>query len=87
MKFKITLLAFSFLQLTSAFAQNGWQNLFDGKSLNGWKQLTGTATYQVTDGAIAGTTVLNSPIHFLSAIKSLPVILFSNSKQRLKIPL
>jgi hypothetical protein len=52
----------------SLFAQsshNGWTNLFDGKSLNGWKKLAGTADYQISNGAIVGTTVPNSPNTFL----------------------
>jgi hypothetical protein len=37
-----------------------WQTLFDGKTLNGWKKLSGSATYRVEDGAIVGTTELDS---------------------------
>lgn len=40
-------------------------SLFDGKTLNGWKRLAGTADYAVEDGAIVGTTVLNSGNTFL----------------------
>ncbi|MDN5285791.1 MAG: hypothetical protein JWR38_2065 [Mucilaginibacter sp.] len=43
-------------------AQN---KLFDGKTLNGWKRLAGTADYKVEDGQIVGTTVLNSGNTFL----------------------
>ncbi|MDB5139370.1 MAG: hypothetical protein JWR12_1286 [Mucilaginibacter sp.] len=39
--------------------------LFDGKTLKGWKRLAGTADYKVEDGAIVGTTVLNSGNTFL----------------------
>ena len=55
------------LHLTSLSAQpaGNWQNLFDGKTLNGWKRLAGTATYKVADGAIVGTTVANSGNTFL----------------------
>lgn len=42
-----------------------WQDLFDGKSLNGWKRLAGTADYKVEDGVIVGTTVMNSGNTFL----------------------
>jgi hypothetical protein len=61
------LFAFVFLFLTaSSFAQsNNWQSLFDGKTLNGWKQLTGTASYTVENGQIVGTTVQGSPNSFL----------------------
>ena len=55
--------------IVTAYSQSGWQSLFDGKTLTGWKQLTGTADYKVEDGAIVGTTVLNSPNSFLVANK------------------
>jgi hypothetical protein len=44
---------------------SGWVSLFDGKTLNGWKQATGTATYTAENGQIVGTTVVNSPNSFL----------------------
>ena len=50
-------------------AEKGWINLFDGKTLKGWKQLTGTATYTVEDGVIVGTTVAGSPNSFLATEK------------------
>ena len=43
----------------------GWQNLFDGKTLNGWKRVAGTADYKVENGVIVGTTVMNSGNTFL----------------------
>ena len=43
----------------------GWTNLFDGKTLKGWKQATGKATYKVENGEIVGTTVAHSPNSFL----------------------
>jgi sugar phosphate isomerase/epimerase len=43
-----------------------WENLFDGKTLNGWEQIQGTAKYVVKEGMIVGTTVLNSPNSFLA---------------------
>lgn len=42
-----------------------WNNLFDGKTLNGWKRLAGTAEYKVENGAIVGSTVVNSGNTFL----------------------
>jgi hypothetical protein len=42
-----------------------WISLFDGKTLNGWVQKNGTATYEVVDGAIRGTTNTGSPNSFL----------------------
>jgi hypothetical protein len=49
----------------NAQSSGGWQNLFDGKTLNGWKRLAGKAEYKVEDGAIVGTTVMNSGNTFL----------------------
>jgi hypothetical protein len=46
-------------------AQVGWRPLFNGKTLDGWAQLNGTAPYAVVDGAIVGTTVVASPNSFL----------------------
>lgn len=42
-----------------------WEMLFDGKSLDGWEQRGGQAKYEVKDGCIVGTTVLNTPNSFL----------------------
>jgi hypothetical protein len=44
---------------------DAWQNLFDGKTLTGWKRLAGTADYKVEDGAIVGTSVAGSGNTFL----------------------
>ncbi len=46
-----------------------WQSLFDGKTLDGWVQRNGKAKYTVEDGAIVGTTVLNTPNSFLCTEK------------------
>jgi len=51
---------------TALLAQDaGWTDLFDGKTLNGWKRLAGTADYKVENGTIVGTTVFNSGNSFL----------------------
>lgn len=42
-----------------------WMDLFDGKTLNGWIQHNGFATYRVADGAIVGRTSAGSPNSFL----------------------
>ncbi|MEM9379040.1 MAG: DUF1080 domain-containing protein [Planctomycetota bacterium] len=44
---------------------DGWIELFDGKTLEGWTQRNGSATYAVEDGAIVGTTAKGSPNSFL----------------------
>lgn len=42
-----------------------WTVLFDGTTLDGWEQKNGTATYEVKDGAILGSTAEGSPNSFL----------------------
>lgn len=65
---KLILIALTTIAGHALFAQetaDGWTNLFDGKTLNGWKKLSGNAEYKVEDGAITGKTLLNSPNTFL----------------------
>ncbi|MCP4378458.1 MAG: DUF1080 domain-containing protein, partial [bacterium] len=45
-------------------------SLFDGKTLDGWKQLGGKGKYEVKDGAIVGSSVPNTPNSFLCTKKS-----------------
>lgn len=49
--------------------ENGWVSLFDGRTLDGWVQHNGTATYRVEDGAILGRTSEGSPNSFLCTTK------------------
>ncbi len=51
-------------------AQGEWISLFDGKTLDGWEQKNGTATYEVKEGAILGSTADGSPNSFLCSKKS-----------------
>ena len=51
-------------------SDNGWVSLFDGKSLDGWKQINGTAKYSVKDGAIIGWTAEGSPNSFLCTARN-----------------
>lgn len=64
-------LAILLLIASSLFAEDTpqWQELFDGKTLNGWQQLNGTARYEVRDGMIVGTTVPGSANSFLCTKK------------------
>lgn len=51
-------------------AQAGeWIELFNGKDLSGWTQRNGTATYDVKDGTLVGTTADGSPNSFLCSDK------------------
>jgi hypothetical protein len=51
------------------FSQEKWESLFNGKTTTGWKVLNGTAEYTVKDGAIVGTSKLNTPNTFLATKK------------------
>ncbi len=44
---------------------DGWEYLFNGKNLDGWKQLGGCAKFEVINGEIVGTTVPNTLNSFL----------------------
>jgi len=50
-------------------AGDGWVALFDGKTLTGWVQKNGTATYRVEDGTVVGKTSPGSPNSFLCTKK------------------
>ena len=70
MKFVLTWIATLPLIAGVAHAANDeWQSLFDGKSLNGWKVINGSAGYEVVDGAIVGTTKAGTPNSFLATDK------------------
>jgi hypothetical protein len=49
-----------------ASAADGWVALFDGRTLDGWVQRNGRATYRVADGAVVGRTSEGSPNSFLA---------------------
>ena len=66
---KQSILTLAGFLLTSAIFSQSWTPLFDGKTLNGWKRLAGTAEYTVEDGAIVGTNVPNSGNTFLVSEK------------------
>lgn len=57
------------LIVSPAVADENWVNLFDGKTLKGWTQKNGTATYRVEDGCIVGKTAEGSPNSFLCSNK------------------
>ncbi len=49
--------------------RDGWINLFDGETLNGWVQMNGWHTYTLEDGAIVGRTAEGSPNSFLCSLQ------------------
>ncbi len=60
------------IQTTPSTAQDapeGFTSLFDGKTLKGWEQKNGTATYEVVDGTVKGTTAQGSPNSFMCTTK------------------
>lgn len=59
------------IALTSSLIaeEAAWVSMFNGKSLAGWTQKNGYATYAVVDGAIQGTTAKGSPNSFLCTVR------------------
>ncbi|MDM1294171.1 DUF1080 domain-containing protein [Sphingobacterium sp. N143] len=46
-------------------SEKGWVNLFDGKTLNGWKSVGGKAPYTIEGDAIVGRMTKGTPNSFL----------------------
>lgn len=67
---RLKLLTSLVLVLMSTTVNAQWQKLFNGKNLEGWKQLNGKAKYEVVNGEIVGTTVFGEPNSFLATEKS-----------------
>ncbi len=55
---------------TSPALEDGWINLFNGETLDGWSIHSGKAKYHVEDGCIVGQAVPNSPNSFLCTEKT-----------------
>jgi len=64
---KVTLVPTLIIFCSCSYSQTTakWINLFDGKTLSGWKKGAGNAEYRVEGGIIVGTTVMPSPNSFL----------------------
>jgi Domain of Unknown Function (DUF1080) len=58
------------IDANSQSEDEGWISLFNGKNLDGWKQLNGSAEYKVVNGEIIGKSKLNTPNSFLSTTKN-----------------
>lgn len=61
----LTKILFLFYILPLSAQNENWQSLFDGKSLKGWTQFTGTGLFTVENDMIVGSTVKDSPNSFL----------------------
>ena len=70
-----------------SIAQNGFINLFDGKTLNGWKHVIGTGEYTVENNMIVGTTVANSPNTFLATEKEYSNFILELSAMYFSLPI
>lgn len=66
MKKNLSLLLFITVILTGCTSNDGWTYLFNGKDLKGFKQLNGQAPFEVIDGCIVGTSVMDQPNSFLA---------------------
>lgn len=62
---KIAAIALCAMLAMPATAQN-WKPLFNGRNLNGWKQLNGKAAFKVEDGTIVGRPKMGEPNTFLA---------------------
>ncbi len=64
---KIVLLVTTLMFMMSSCVQGPkWQELFNGKDLQGWEKLNGTAEYIVEDNTIIGISAMNTPNTFLA---------------------
>ncbi len=54
---------------TGKKGQPNWQELFNGRDFTGWVQKGGEAVYEIADGVIIGTSVMNTGNSFLCTDK------------------
>ena len=66
---KTVIIALCLLCSAGMHAQK-WTSIFNGNDLSGWKQVTGSATYEVKDGCIVGTGTESKINSFLATEKS-----------------
>jgi hypothetical protein len=80
MKPKSFLLALLFTSLSAAaFAENGWQTLFNGKDLTGWRANYYSNSWSVVDGTIrAKTTKASSHLFFVGDKPEGEFVAFTN---------
>ncbi len=71
MKKNILMLIAVFMILASCKQQGPeWKDLFNGKNLDGWVKLNGTAEYRVVDDMIVGVSEMNTPNTFLATTET-----------------
>ena len=61
----VCFLALAFRGVTANSAESGWNDLFNGKNLDGWVQRGGKAKYRVEDRQLIGSSSPNTPNSFL----------------------
>ena len=66
MKTLLTFAALSLALLCSCRSGDGWQQLFNGKDLTGFKQLGGEAPYKAEDGCLVGVAATGQPNSYLA---------------------
>jgi hypothetical protein len=66
MKTYLQLSVLFMLSLSACQSGDGWQQLFNGKDLTGFKQLNGQAPFRVEAGCLIGTSVSGQPNSFLA---------------------
>ena len=76
MSTRSVILASLVLLAARAGAENGWTSLFNGRNLDGWVQLNGTALYVVESGQLVGRCVGGSPNSFLCTTKEFGDFIF-----------
>lgn len=69
MKYKYLLLSLVVCTLTQPVLAQDWESLI-GKNLKNWKQLGGSAKYELVDGVIIGTSVDDTKNSFLTTKKT-----------------
>lgn len=69
MKKYILLLSVILTSVTLCAQEPAWQSLFNGKNLNGWRKLNGSADFKVQGNTIVGVAKMNTPNTFLGTNK------------------
>lgn len=69
-RFSLFTLGLCLCLITPNQAQDGWQNLFNGKDFSNWEILNGTADYSIEGDMIVGTSKMGTPNTFLATKKT-----------------